>query len=74
MYRVGQKVMFKYLGQLVKAVVIDVDATFITLHFEYKKGLGMNMKVKANNKDIFKIDSDIKLNTEAFTSQNNFMA
>ena len=37
-YKVGSMVLLKQGRKLVKAVVIDVDLTFVTLKLHYKKG------------------------------------
>lgn len=60
-YKVGQIVMLKEGLKLVKAVVIDVDLTFVTLKLHYKKGDGATVKMNINSKDIIKFDGGVNI-------------
>ncbi len=71
MTKIGSTILLRQAGKLIKCVVIDVDATFITLRMEYKKDKGFDFKVKANSKNILKYDG---IDVEAFTSNNFFQA
>lgn len=66
--KIGNTVLLKQGLRLVKAVVIDIDLTFITLRMEYKKGQYCDIKIKNNSKDILKIKG---IDTEAFENQND---
>lgn len=75
MYRIGQLVILKKGLKYIRAVVIDVDATFVTLRLDYKKSIGTTIKVSKDSKDLLKFDIKSKsnkyMNTEAFDSNNN---
>lgn len=79
MLKPGKIVLLKQGCKLVRALVIDIDATFVTLKLNYKQSVGTTVKVNVNSKDIidleFKSKSTKTMNTEAFDSSNsNFMA
>lgn len=63
---IGQIVMVKKGLSLIKCVVVDIDATYVTLHMEYKKGKGTDFKIKLDSNEIHKA-----IDTEAFISKNN---
>ena len=63
---IGQIVMVKKGLSLIKCIVVDIDATYVTLHMEYKKGKGTDFKMKLDSKEIIKA-----IDTEAFISKNN---
>lgn len=63
---IGQIVMVKKGLSLIKCVVVDIDATYVTLHMEYKKGKGTDFKMKLDSKEILKA-----IDTEAFIPKNN---
>lgn len=75
MYRIGQLVILKKGLKYIRAVVIDVDATFVTLRLDYKKSIGTTVKISKDSKDLLKFDIKSKsnkyMNTEAFDSNNN---
>lgn len=54
MYKVGQIVMLKKASKLIRCVVIDIDATFVTLRMEYKQGFGTDIRLNINSEDIIK--------------------
>lgn len=72
---IGQLVILKKGLKYIRAVVIDVDATFVTLRLDYKKSIGTTIKVSKDSKDLLKFDIKSKsnkyMNTEAFDSNNN---
>ena len=70
MYNVGQLVWLRQAGKLVNAVVIDIDATFITLKVNYKKGKGIDIKINKNSKDIINPNGT---NISGFDFNNDFM-
>lgn len=74
-YKLGQLVLLKKGFEFVRCVVIDVDATFVTLRMEYKKGIGTDFKLNVNDKNIIRINNNskeaYKANTEAFECKNN---
>ena len=76
---IGQLVILKKGLKYIRAVVIDVDATFVTLRLDYKKSIGTTIKISKDSKDLLKFDIKSKsnkyMNTEAFDSNNdNLMA
>lgn len=72
---IGQLVILKKGLKYIRAVVIDVDATFVTLRLDYKKSIGTTIKISKDSKDLLKFDIKSKsnkyMNTEAFDSNNN---
>lgn len=72
---IGQLVVLKKGLKYIRAVVIDIDATFVTLRLDYKKSIGTTIKVSKDSKDLLKFDIKSKsnkyMNTEAFDSNNN---
>lgn len=66
--QIGSKVLLKCGFGLVKAIIVDVDLTYLTLKVEYKKGKHCNIKIKKNSSNIIK-----GIDTEAFVNRNNFM-
>lgn len=65
---IGSQVLLRQGFKLVKAIVVDVDLTYITLKVEYKKGKHCNIKIKKNSSNIIK-----GIDAEAFVNRNNFM-
>lgn len=53
-YKLGEIVMLKQGLKLVRAVVISVDLTYVTLRLDYKQGFGANIKLDINSEDIIK--------------------
>lgn len=72
---IGQLVVLKKGLKYIRAVVIDIDATFVTLRLDYKKSIGTTIKISKDSKDLLKFDIKSKsnkyMNTEAFDSNNN---
>ena len=65
---IGTQVLLKQGFKLMKAVVIDIDLTFVTLKVEYKQGQHCNIKVKRNSNCIIN-----GIYTEAFLNRNKYM-
>ena len=53
-YKLGEIVMLKQGLKLVRAVVISVDLTYVTLRLDYKQGFGADIKLDINSEDIIK--------------------
>ena len=70
MYNVGQLVWLRQAGKLVNAIVIDIDAKFITLKVNYKKGKGIDIKINKNSRDIINPSGT---NISGFDFGNDFM-
>ncbi len=70
-YKIGQCVLFKQGTKLIKAVVVDVDLTFLTLKMEYKKGSGANIKVNVNSKNLINPEGT---NITGFDFNNDFFS
>lgn len=73
--KIGEIVLLKKGLKYIRAVVIDIDATFVTLRLDYKKSIGTTIKISKDSKDLLKFDIKSKsnkyMNTEAFDSNNN---
>ena len=54
MYKLGEIVMLKQGLKLVRAVVISVDLTYVTLRLDYKQGFGADIKIDINSDEIIK--------------------
>ena len=52
--KIGDLVLLKQAGKLIRAVVISIDTEFVTLRLDYKRGLGCDIKVNINSEDIIK--------------------
>lgn len=52
---IGQLVLLKKGLKYVRAVVIDVDATFVTLRLDYKKSTSTTIKINKDSKDLLKL-------------------
>ena len=70
-YKLGEIVMLKQGLKLVRAVVISVDLTFVTLRLDYKQGFGADIKLNINSEDIIK-PSGLKVGN--FDYNNDFRA
>jgi hypothetical protein len=66
----GQLVILRKGLKYIRCVVVDIDATFVTLRLDYKKGIGATIKVRKDSTDLIKFDVKSKsnkyMNTEAF--------
>ena len=71
MYKLGEMVLLKQGLKLVRAVVVDVDLTFVTLRLDYKQGIGCDIKLNVNSEDIIK-PSGLKVGN--FDYNNDFRA
>ena len=52
--KIGDLILLKQAGKLIRCVIIDIDTEFVTLRLEYKKGFGTDIKVNINSEDIIK--------------------
>ena len=52
--KIGDLVLLKQGLKLVRAVVISVDLTYVTLRLDYKQGFGADIKLDINSEDIIK--------------------
>ena len=71
MYKLGEMVLLKQGLKLVRAVVISVDLTYVTLRLDYKQGFGADIKLNINSEDIIK-PSGLKVGN--FDYNNDFRA
>ena len=71
MYKLGEMVLLKQGLKLVRAVVVDIDLTFVTLRLDYKQGIGCDIKLNVNSEDIIK-PSGLKVGN--FDYNNDFRA
>ena len=69
--KIGEMVLLKQGLKLVRAVVVDVDLTFVTLRLDYKQGIGCDIKLNVNSEDIIK-PSGLKVGN--FDYNNDFRA
>ena len=68
---IGEIVMLKRGLKLVRAVVVDIDLTYVTLRLDYKQGFGADIKLNINSEDIIK-PSGLKVGN--FDYNNDFRA
>ena len=52
--KIGEMVLLKQGLKLVRAVVVDIDLTYVTLRLDYKQGFGADIKLDINSEDIIK--------------------
>ena len=71
MYKLGEMVLLKQGLKLVRAVVVDIDLTYVTLRLDYKQGFGADIKLNINSEDIIK-SSGLKVGN--FDYNNDFRA
>ena len=71
MYKLGEMVLLKQGLKLVRAVVVDIDLTYVTLRLDYKQGFGADIKLNINSEDIIK-PSGLKVGN--FDYNNDFRA
>lgn len=67
----GSIMLLKQGTKLIKCIVIDIDATFVTLKMEYKKGSGANIKVNVNSKNLINPEGT---NITGFDFNNDFFS
>ena len=68
--KIGDLILLKQGLKLIRCVVIDVDATFVTLRMEYHKGIGTDIKVNINSEDIIK-PNGLKVGNFDFINDNS---
>ena len=69
-YKVGQIVMLKRGLKLVRAVVISVDLTYVTLRLDYKQGFGCDVKLDINSDEIIK-PNGLRVDNFSFINDNS---
>lgn len=69
-YKVGQIVMLKRGLKLVRAVVISVDLTYVTLRLDYKQGFGADIKIDINSDEIIK-PNGLRVDNFSFINDNS---
>lgn len=69
--KIGEMVLLKQGLKLVRAVVVDIDLTYVTLRLDYKQGFGADIKLNVNSEDIIK-PSGLKVGN--FDYNNDFRA
>lgn len=69
-YKVGQIVMLKRGLKLVRAVVISVDLTYVTLRLDYKQGFGADIKLDINSDEIIK-PNGLRVDNFSFINDNS---
>ena len=69
--KIGEMVLLKQGLKLVRAVVVDIDLTYVTLRLDYKQGFGADIKLNINSEDIIK-PSGLKVGN--FDYNNDFRA
>ncbi len=52
--KIGDFVLLKQAGKLVRCVVVDIDLTYVTLRLDYKQGFGCDIKLDINSDEIIK--------------------
>ena len=52
--KIGDLVLLKQGLKLVRAVVVDIDLTYVTLRLDYKQGFGTDIKLDINSEEIIK--------------------
>ena len=67
---IGEIVLLKQGLKLIRCVIIDIDATFVTLRMEYHKGIGADIKVNINSEDIIK-PSGLRVDNFDFINDNS---
>ena len=67
---IGEIVMLKRGLKLVRAVVVDVDLTYVTLRLDYKQGFGCDVKLDINSEDIIK-PSGLRVDNFDFINDNS---
>ena len=70
MYKLGEMVLLKQGLKLVRAVVISVDLTYVTLRLDYKQGFGCDIKLDINSEDIIK-PSGLRVDNFDFINDNS---
>ena len=69
-YKLGEIVMLKQGLKLVRAVVISVDLTYVTLRLDYKQGFGADIKLDINSDEIIK-PNGLKVGNFDFINDNS---
>ena len=67
---IGQMVLLKRAGKLVRAVVVDIDLTYVTLRLDYKQGFGADIKLDINSDEIIK-PNGLRVDNFSFINDNS---
>ena len=70
MYKLGEMVLLKQGLKLVRAVVVDIDLTYVTLRLDYKQGFGADIKLDINSDEIIK-PNGIRVDNFSFINDNS---
>ena len=70
MYKLGEMVLLKQGLKLVRAVVVDIDLTYVTLRLDYKQGFGADIKLDINSEEIIK-PSGLRVDNFSFINDNS---
>ena len=70
MYKLGEMVLLKQGLKLVRAVVVDVDLTYVTLRLDYHQGLGTDIKLDINSEEIIK-PNGLRVDNFSFINDNS---
>ena len=62
--------MLKRGLKLVRAVVISVDLTYVTLRLDYKQGFGTDIKLDINSEEIIK-PNGLRVDNFSFINDNS---
>ena len=69
-YKLGEIVMLKRGLKLVRAVVISVDLTYVTLRLDYKQGFGADIRLDINSDEIIK-PNGLRVDNFSFINDNS---
>ena len=67
---IGDLVLLKQGLKLVRAVVVDVDLTYVTLRLDYHQGLGCDIKLDINSEEIIK-PNGLRVDNFSFINDNS---
>ena len=70
MYKLGEMVLLKQGLKLVRAVVVDIDLTYVTLRLDYKQGFGADIKIDINSDEIIK-PNGLRVDNFSFINDNS---
>ena len=69
--KIGDLVLLKQGLKLVRAVVVDIDLTYVTLRLDYKQGFGADVRLDINSEDIIK-PSGLRVDGFDYKEDNGF--
>ena len=68
--KIGDLVLLKQGLKLVRAVVVDIDLTYVTLRLDYKQGFGADIKLDINSEEIIK-PNGLRVDNFSFINDNS---